>query len=287
MLQPSGPVAGSTEHKPDGFALPVFFAHATRVAAYKQENDDATFAERRPDGLILAGLFDGVTLPGRSLRAGHIVGAFVRERLRTALSERDHEGRPPIIANVLARAVEDSVNVLDDLGGGAATTATVVVAAPMRTREWRLYVINAGNSRATAFLPDGTITPLTRPKPPGTSFAAINTLTAGFRYHREASTMTAPSGTTLLFTSDGIHDNIPDSRVWVTLGRTVESSLIEPSQASPVVPRLARAFVESIVEQAVRVQERAQRPDDATALAVVLGDPTPAFEPKRQRGANV
>src|SRR5262245_10508796 len=98
MLQPSGPGPGSTEHKPDGFALPVFFAQATRTASYKQDNDDATFAERLADGLILAGLFDGVTLPKRTVRPGHVVGAFVRERLRTTLVARDREGRAPIVA---------------------------------------------------------------------------------------------------------------------------------------------------------------------------------------------
>src|SRR5262245_28520955 len=122
MLHSSGPVPGSIQQEPDGLALPVFFAQATRTAAYKQESDDATFAERLADGRILAGLFDGVTLPGRSVRPGHVVGAFVRERLRTALMGRDGEGRAPIIANVLARAIEDAGSVLDGLGGGAATT---------------------------------------------------------------------------------------------------------------------------------------------------------------------
>src|SRR4051812_14154359 len=52
-------------------ALPTFFGLATQTAAYKYENDDATFLDRLGDGTVIAGLFDGVTVPKRNNRAGH------------------------------------------------------------------------------------------------------------------------------------------------------------------------------------------------------------------------
>jgi serine/threonine protein phosphatase PrpC len=261
-------------------ALPASFAQATQTAAYKFENDDASFIERLAEGTLVAGLFDGVTVPKRHHRAGHAVAAFVRERLRAHLVETD--GRRPIVENVLASAIEEAVFVLDRLGGGAATTATVLVAVPMRTRDWRLYVINAGNSRATAFLPDGTVEPLTVVKPAGTSFAAVNTLTAGYRYRREASKVTKLAGTIVLLTSDGVHDHVPDSKVWQELGRAVEATL-QASPSAGAVERLARTFAENTVVRATRAQEAIQRTDDATAVALVLGDPSGALDQKRPR----
>lgn len=258
-------------------ALPAFYACATQTAAYKYENDDATFVERLWDGTIIAGIFDGVTIPKRNTRAGHAVSTFIREKLRATLVEVD--GRRPVIEECLASAIEEAVGVLDGLGGGGATTATVLVAEPMRTRDWRLYVLNAGNSRATVFLPDGTLVPITRIKPAGTSFAAVNTLTAGYRYKREASKATTPAGTIALMTSDGVHDHVADTDVWTDLGRAVEATLRRPE---PSVERLVRTFMEGVVRRATAAQDEAKRPDDTTALALLLGDPTEAFAQKLQ-----
>jgi len=259
-------------------ALPVSFGVATQTAAYKLENDDATVLERLAEGTLVAGIFDGVTIPRRNHRAGHTVAAFVRERLRANLLEAD--GRRPIVENVLASAIEESVGVLERLGGGAATTATVLVAVPMRTRDWRLYLINAGNSRATAFHADGTVEPLTLIKPVGASFAAVNTLTAGYRYRREASKVTKPAGTLVLLTSDGVHDHVPDRTIWADLGRAVESVLRAPHSDSDL-ERLVRAFVENAVARAVVAQQRIARPDDTTAMAILLGDPGVELAQKR------
>jgi hypothetical protein len=152
----------------------------------------------------------------------------------------------------------------------------------MRTRDWRLYLINAGNSRATAFLPDGSVEPLTVVKPAGSSFAAINTLTAGYRYRREATQVTKLQCTIVLLTSDGVHDHVPDSKVWQELGRAVEATLRAP-QSDEAVERLARTFAENAVARATRAQEAVQRTDDATAVALVLGDPLGALDQKRIR----
>lgn len=261
-------------------ALPATFAQATQTAAYKFENDDASFVERLSEGTVVAGLFDGVTVPKRHHRAGHAVAAFVRERLRANLVEVG--GRRPVVENVLASALEEAVGRLEGLGGGAATTATVVVAVPMRTRDWRVYVINAGNSRAAACRPDGTLDALTIAKPAGTAFAAVNTLTAGYRYRREASKVTAAAGTIVLLTSDGVHDHVPDRGIWQEHGRAVESVLRQP-RGDDAVERLIRAFVENTVTRATAAQERIQRPDDATAVALLLGDPTTELDQKRVR----
>jgi serine/threonine protein phosphatase PrpC len=257
-----------------------FFALATQTAAYKNENDDATFLERLADGMIIAGLFDGVTIPKRNNRSGWAVAAFIRERLRATLVETD--GRRPVVETVLSNAMEESVAVLEKLGGGAATTATVVVAAPMPTREWRVYVINAGNSRATAFRTDGTIEPITRIKPPGTPFAAVNTLTRGYTYRLEITKQTVGAGTLLLLTSDGVHDHVPDTRIWADLGRAVESTLSEPGpwRSAGAIERLARGFTESVVERATGAQGN-ERSDDTTAMALVIGDPSQELAEKR------
>jgi serine/threonine protein phosphatase PrpC len=261
-------------------ALPALFAQATQTAAYKNENDDATFVERLGDGLIIAGLFDGVTVPKRHNRAGHVIAGFVRERLRSALVETD--GRRPIVESILAKALEDAVGVLERVGGGAATTATVVVASPIRHGDWRLYTINAGNSRATLLLPDGTLDPMTRVKPPGTSFAIANTLTAGYRYKLETSKVTAPAGSTVLFTSDGVHDHLRDSEMWIDLGRSVEASLLDARQmgARGLAERVLRTFAETLVTHATVTQTRSARPDDTTAMTLLLGDPAKALEQK-------
>ncbi len=258
-------------------ALSAFFAQATQTATYKFDNDDATFLERLSDGMIIAGLFDGVTIPKRDHRTGHALSAFIKERLRETLIEKD--GRRPIVEEVLANAMQDSVGVLDRLGGGAATTATVLVALPMPNGDWRLYVINAGNSRATLFLPDGTLEPITRIKPPGTPFAAINTLSQGYLYKRETAKLTAPAGTIVLLTSDGIHDHVADMDVWFDLGRAVNATIEGPSEH--LVERLTRAFVEGLVEHASEVHARVQRSDDTTAIALVLSDPTRELSQKR------
>jgi serine/threonine protein phosphatase PrpC len=258
-------------------ALPAFFAQATQTAAYKNENDDATFVERLADGSIIAGVFDGVTVPSRNHRAGHAVSAFVRDQLRSGLVEKDE--RRPSAEAVLSAVIEDAVGVLEKLGGGAATTASVLAAVPMPTRDWRVFVINAGNSRATALLPDGTVEAITRVKPPGTPFAAVNTLSRGYTYKLEISRLTAAAGSTLLLTSDGIHDHIPDTRIWRCLGAAVEAS-IQQSRRMPgelMVERLARDFVVRLVEEATAAQARAQQSDDATAFALILGDPTEAL----------
>ena len=284
----SGRLSGWVKNRPgagmtDSPRLPLSasFAQATQTASYKTDNDDATFLDRLPDGMIAAGLFDGVTIPKRNYRAGQAVATWVRDRLRTTLVE--NEGRAPVIETTLSTVIEDAVSaVLDPLGGGAATTATVVVALPIRTGEWRLYTINAGNSRATLFLPDGSVEPLTRIKPPGTSFVAVNTLSSGYRYKVETSKVTVAAGTIVLLTSDGIHDHVRDSMMWVDLGRAVESALDGASLGSrDTVERLTRAFVEDVVARATVAQAAVQRPDDTTALAVLLGDPTPALEQKR------
>jgi serine/threonine protein phosphatase PrpC len=274
----SGRLAGWT--RASRTALPAFFAQGTQTASYKQENDDATFLERLPEGLIAAGLFDGVTVPKRHYRAGRAVSTWVSERLRTALAEV--EGRPPLVENVLSATLEDAVTeVLDPLGGGAGTTATVVVAVPLRDGDWRVYTINAGNSRATLFLPDGTVYPLTRLKPPGTPFVAVNTLSSGYRYQVETSKVTAAAGTLVLLTSDGIHDHVRDSSIWVDLGRAVEAALDGELGARDVAERLTRAFVEDVIARATAAQAEVQRPDDTTALALLLGDPTADLESKR------
>jgi serine/threonine protein phosphatase PrpC len=236
-------------------------------------------------GMIIGGLFDGVTVPKRSNRAGHVVSAFVRERLRANLAEVD--GVKPTVETVLADTLEESIaTVLEPLGGGAATTATVIAAAPLSTREWQIFVINAGNSRATVFAPDGTITPITRLKPPGTPFTAVNTLTSGYRYKVEASKLTIPAGAILLLTSDGVHDHVSDTAIWFTLGRAVEAALRVPGrgQTEGIVERLVRSFAEDIVEYGTRVQAQTQKTDDATALALLLGDPTAALDQKRLIG---
>jgi serine/threonine protein phosphatase PrpC len=276
--------AGTASHS-FRMALPAYFAQATQTAAYKYENDDATFVERLGDGLVIAALFDGVTIPKRHNRAGHAVSAFVRERLRASLLETD--GRRPIVETVLAKALEDAVGVLERVGGGAATTATVVVAAPIRHGDWRLYTINAGNSRATLLLPDGTLDPMTRVKPPGTSFAIANTLTAGYRYKLETSKVTVPQGSIVLFTSDGVHDHLRDSEIWVDLGRTVQEILAEADRLDSrgLVEPLLRRFTETLVSHAAATQAKAARPDDTTALALVLGDPSRSFDQKRRPAA--
>lgn len=261
-------------------ALPASYALATQTAAYKLENDDATFVERLAEGAIVAGLFDGVTVPRRNHRAGHVVASFVRDRLRAHLVES--EGRRVIVENVLATALEEAVGLLDNIGGGAATTATVLVASPTSAGDWRLHIVNAGNSRALACLPDGTFEPLTMAKPAGTSFAAINTLSAGYRYQREASKVTKPAGTLLLLTSDGVHDHVPDRAVWSDLGRAVQSVVAAP-RTDDGPERIARAFVENVVARAAAAQACIQRTDDATAVALVLGDPAAALDQKRVR----
>jgi serine/threonine protein phosphatase PrpC len=264
-------------------ARPVFFAQTTRTAPYKNDNDDASFVERLADGTVLAGLFDGVTIPKRSYRTGHMVSAFVRDRLKVRLAPRD-DGRRPIVETELASAIQDSVAVLEKTGGGAATTATVVAAVPMSTGSWRTYVINAGNSRATLFLPDGTLQPLTRLKPPGTPFAAVNTLSHGYLYKLELSKVTLPAGSIVLLTSDGIHDHVPDDTLWAVLGRAVQAVLVgggDPS-AGGLIQRLARRFTDAVVESATEAQERARLADDATALALLLDAPVATLEQKRR-----
>jgi serine/threonine protein phosphatase PrpC len=262
---------------------PVFFAQSTRTATYKTENDDAVFVERFPDGSVVAGLFDGVTVPKRSNRSGHAVCAFVQERLKTGLVERD--GRRPVVEMVLAGALTDASAVLEKVGGGAGTTATVVVGIPMPTGSWRLYVINAGNSRATVFLPDGTLEPITRIKPPGTPFAAVNTLSPGYTYKLESSRTTVPGGTLVLLTSDGIHDHIPDTTIWSVLGRAVHGVLgANGNGAAPaggLLQRLARGFADTVVERAAAVQDQKHQSDDATALALLLDAPVATLEQKR------
>jgi hypothetical protein len=172
-----GPASAKQGTQELRIALPVSFAQATRTASYKNENDDATFLERLADGFLVSALFDGVTIPKRNYRAGHAVAGFVREHLRSQLVDRD--GRRPVVETVLGNALQEAVSALEKLGGCAATTATVLVAAPMRSGEWRLYAVNAGNSRATVFAPDGTLDPLTRVKPPGTPVAALTPLSHG------------------------------------------------------------------------------------------------------------
>lgn len=263
-------------------ALPAFFAQATQTAAYKSENDDASFVERLANGTVVAGLFDGVTVPSRNHRAGHAICASVRERLRGNLLDKED---PHDVENVLANVIDEAVGLLEKLGGGAATTATVIAAVPLPTREWYLHVINAGNSRATAFMPDGTLDAITRVKPPGTPFAAVNTLSRGYAYKLEMSKLILPEGTLLLLTSDGIHDHIPDSRLWRNLGGAVEKAIARLRSAEPngVVERLVRDFAVRLVEDATAAQERMQQTDDATAFALVLGDPTAALLAKSPR----
>src|SRR4051794_38715156 len=102
--------------RPGAPARPVFFAQVTRTAPYKQDNDDAVFVDRLEDGTVIAGLFDGVTVPKRMNRSGHAVCAFVRERLKSGLVERD--GRRPSVETVLAATIQDSAGVLEKVGGG-------------------------------------------------------------------------------------------------------------------------------------------------------------------------
>jgi serine/threonine protein phosphatase PrpC len=278
-----GPASAKQGTQELRIALPVSFAQATRTAIYKNENDDATFLERMADGGLVCALFDGVTIPKRNYRAGHAVSSFVRDFLRTHLVDRD--GRRPVVETVLANALQESVGVFEKLGGGAATTASVVVGVPMRDGDWRLYAVNAGNSRATIFAPDGTLDPLTRVKPPGTPFAALNTLSHGYPYKLESTKLTVPAGTIVLLTSDGVHDHIRDTEIWSALGSATATVLGEAWKApeSGVLERLARLFVERVVEQSTLAQERVQRPDDTTALAVLLGDPIDALAQKRPR----
>src|SRR5690349_18221333 len=51
-----GPASAKQSTQELRIALPASFAIATRTASYKNENDDATFLERHPDGLVVAGL---------------------------------------------------------------------------------------------------------------------------------------------------------------------------------------------------------------------------------------
>jgi serine/threonine protein phosphatase PrpC len=278
----SGALPGWSPGRPGVPARPVFFAHATRTASYKNDNDDAVFVERLPDGMVVAGLFDGVTVPKRNNRSGHAVCAYVRDRLKVTLVERD--GRRPVVETVVAAALQESVALLEKAGGGAATTATVLVGMAMPTGSWRLYVINAGNSRATVFLPDGTLEPITRIKPPGTPFAAVNTLSQGYAYKLESTRATVPPGTLVLLTSDGIHDHVPDTAIWGGLGSAVQAVLNGngAGQTGGLLQRLARGFADVVVERAVRAQERAHLSDDSTALALLLDAPVATLEQKRR-----
>jgi serine/threonine protein phosphatase PrpC len=276
----SGALSGGPG-RPGAPSRPVFFAQVTRTASYKHENDDAAFVERLPDGTVIVGLFDGVTVPKRSNRSGHAVCAFVRDRLKADLVERD--GRRPSVETVLAATIQDSAGVLEKVGGGAGTTATVVVAVPVSTGSWRLYVINAGNSRATVFLPDGTLEPITRIKPPGTPFAAVNTLSYGYAYKLESTRATVSAGTLLLLTSDGVHDHIPDTAIWAGLGRAMQGVLEGGAEATGgILQRLASSFADAVVKHAATAQETARLSDDSTVLALLLDAPVAILEQKRR-----
>lgn len=116
------------------------------AAKHSEVNEDALFAEILPNGLRIAGVFDGMGGHGAGDKASGIARDVVWNALKTLTGLEQEE----TIIKLLGQAMKGAADwiSLQLPGSEAGTTATVAVMVPQADGTTRVIIANAGDSRA-------------------------------------------------------------------------------------------------------------------------------------------